>query len=121
VSALDRKSRIRDYKENPPAAGVFGVRNTATGRLLIGHTANLPGMLNRQRFQLEMGSHPDRELQADWSAQGPDSFEFDVLDELETSGDLTPQDLADELAVLHRLWLERLAGRDLYPQSRRGV
>ena len=52
----DRKDRIRDYEENPPPAGVLRVRNTVTGRSLILPASNLPGKLNGQRFQLEMGS-----------------------------------------------------------------
>lgn len=118
---MDRKSRIRDYKDNPPAGGVFLVRNIATDRVLIGHAANLAGMLNRQRFQLEMGSHPDHELQADWNSLGANSFEFQVLDELEPNPDLAPEGISEELIVLHRLWLENLADSDFYPQSRRGI
>lgn len=121
MSTPDRKSRIRDYKQNPPAAGVFLIRNTVSGRVLVGRAANLPGMFNRQRFQLEMGSHPDRELQVDWNTLGQDCFEFEVLDELELGEDLTPQALSDELVVLHRLWLDHLSGQEFYPQSRRGT
>jgi hypothetical protein len=39
------------------------VRNTANGESLVGTSPDLPGMLNRQRFQLERSSHPDPELQ----------------------------------------------------------
>lgn len=120
MSTIDRKSRIRDYKQNPPAAGVFLVRNTVSGRVLVGQAPNLPGMLNRQRFQLEMGSHPDQELQADWNVLGESSFEFEVLDELDAE-DRTPKALSDELAALHQLWLDQLSGQEFYPQSRRGV
>lgn len=117
MATTDRKARIREYKENPPPSGIFQVRNTVTGRLLLGAAPDLPGMLNRQRFQLEMGSHPDRELQADWNELGPDAFELSVLDEL-ASDDGTRPDAA-ELRVLHEMWLEKMAGRTLYKQSRR--
>ena len=118
---MDRKARIREYKDTPRPAGVYCVRNTVTGTCLVGSTPNLPGMLNRQRFQLENGSHPDHALQADWNELGPDAFEFEVLDRLESSEELS-HDTAAELAVLTSLWLERLAteGVALYPQSRRG-
>ena len=85
MTQIGRKARIRRYKETLPPAGVFRVRNTATGKSLVGSSANLPGTLNRHRFQLERGSHPSRELQADWSALGPDAFEFEVLDQLKPS------------------------------------
>lgn len=120
MSETDRKALRREYKETAQPAGVFLIRNTATGRLFVGPSPNLPGMLNRQRFQLEMGSHPNRELQADWNALGPDEFEFGVLDTLETTADASPEDLAAELEVLKSLWLERLraAGEQLYPGIR---
>lgn len=108
MTAVDRKARIREYKEAPPPGGIFRVRNTTTGRSFIGTAPNLPGMLNRQRFQLEMGSHPNRELQADWNAAGPDAFEFAVVDELE-AGDSDPREQAENLRVLKELWLTKLA------------
>ncbi len=120
--AVDRKTLIREYKESPRPAGVFGVRNVETGRLLVGATPNLPGMLNRQRFQLEMGSHPDKELQADWDSLGPDAFAFEVLDELEQIDD-PGADQASDLDTLRLVWLERIEeqGITLYPMSRRGL
>lgn len=116
-----RKAQVRRYKEQPPEAGIYRVRNMSSGAALIGSTPNLPGMLNRQRFQLEMGSHPDRELQADWNTLGPDIFAFEVLDRLEAT-DTSAEELAEDLSVLKDLWLERLrsAGETLYPWSERG-
>jgi hypothetical protein len=122
VSQIDRKARIREYKETPRPAGVYRVRNTATGKSLVGSTANLPGMLNRQRFQLENGSHPDRELQRDWDEIGSDAFEFEALDRLELK-DEPAYDPTEDLRVLKEMWLEKLTatGEPLYRQSRRGT
>ena len=122
VCPIDRKERIREYKGTPRRAGVYRVRNTATGRSLIGATPDLPGMLNRQRFQLEMGSHPDRELQADWNELGADAFEFEVLDELEPRESEPAGDPAEDLRALKEMWLEKLtaSGEPLYKQSLRG-
>jgi hypothetical protein len=122
VKEADRRARIREYKEKPLPAGLFLVRNTRTGKLLIGSSLNLPGMLNRQKFQLELGSHPDSELQADWNALGPEAFEFDVLDQLKESDDPGSNQKKD-LKTLQVLWLDKLSelGVDLYQQSRRGI
>jgi hypothetical protein len=122
VSQIDRKARIREYKEKPPPAGVYRVRNTATGKSLVGSTANLPGMLNRVRFQLEHGSHPDRELQSDWDELGSNAFEFEALDQLKPR-DEPAYDPTGDLRVLKEMWLEKLmaAGEPLYRQSRRGT
>ena len=118
MSQIDRKARIREYKETPPTAGIYRIRNTATGKSLIGSTANLPGMLNRQRFQLEHGSHPDRELQRDWDELGPGAFEFEALDRLEAK-DEPAYDPTDDLRVLKKMWLEKLtaSGEPLYRLS----
>lgn len=43
MTQIDRKTRIRHYKETLPPAGVFRVRNTATGKSLVGSTANMQG------------------------------------------------------------------------------
>jgi len=120
VTQIDRKACIRQYKETPRPAGMFRVRNTATGKSLVGSTANLPGMLNRHRFQLENSSHPSRELQADWNALGPDAFEFEVLDQLKPSAE-PDYDATEDLRVLKELWLEKLmaSGELLYREAGR--
>jgi hypothetical protein len=121
VTQIDRKARIGEYKENLRPAGVFRVRNTATGKSLVGSSANMAATLNRHRFQLEHGSHPSRELQADWRALGPDAFEYEVLDQLKLSDKPDP-DATEDLRVLKELWLEKLmaSGELLYREAGRG-
>ena len=121
MTQIDRRARIRQYKETLPPAGVFRVRNTSTGKSLVGSSANLPGTLNRQRFQLEHGSHPSRELQADWNALGSEAFKFEVLDQLKPS-DKPDYDPSADLRVLKELWLEKLisCGELLYREAGRG-
>ena len=113
---MDRKTAIRAYKDTPRPAGVFAVRNQTEDRLYVGVAADLPAALNRQRFQLDGGLHPHRELQADWSRLGPDAFSFEVLDRLDD-----PADPGADLEALHDLWLEKLAetGQALYEVGRR--
>ncbi len=112
---IDRKARIREYKETPRPTGVFRVRNIARGRSLIGSSTNLPAILNRLRFQLSNGSHPDQELQRDWNEQGPDAFAFEVLDELKPKKEPNYDPTLD-LSVLLEMWRERLltSGESLY-------
>ena len=121
MTQIERKAQIRQYKETLPPAGVFRVRNTAAGKSLVGSSVNLSGTLNRHRFQLERGSHPSRELQADWNALGPGAFEFEVLDQLKPS-DKPDYNPAEDLQVLKELWLEKLkaSGELLYREAGRG-
>jgi hypothetical protein len=122
ASRIDRKARVRQYKETARPAGVYRVRNTAKRKSLVGSTVDLAGMLNRLRFQLENGSHPDRELQSDWNESGPNAFEFEVLDRLEPKAE-RDYDPIEDLRVLKEMWLHKLAesGELLYGGSRRGA
>ncbi len=104
---MDRKAQIRAYKESPRQMGVFRVRNTVNGKSLIGSSVDVPGMLNRQRFQLGAGGHPDRALQQDWNESGPEAFEFETLDTLKPPEE-PGHDPAADLRMLEQLWLEKL-------------
>ena len=122
MTLIDRKALTRKYKETPVSAGVYRVRNTVAAKSLVGSTPNLPGMMNRLRFDLENGSHLDKELQKDWDDLGSDSFELEVLDELESTDD-PAYDPREDLRVLQQMWIERLtaSGEMLYELSRRGT
>lgn len=108
---MDRKALIRDYKESRRPMGVFGVRNTVNGKSLVGASTDLPAMLNRQRFQLDAGIHPIRELQKEWIAFGAAAFAFEVLDTL-PAPDQPDFDPSDDLRVLEDLWLDKLSPFD---------
>jgi hypothetical protein len=105
---MDRRDELkREYKENPPAAGVYRVLNTANGKQFIGSARDLRGKLNGQRFQLERGGHPNEVLQAEWRQFGAAAFTFEVLDELKPAPNERTVDLK-ELAALEALWMEKL-------------
>lgn len=105
MTTQTRAELRRRFKEEGRPMGVYAFRNAANGKVLVGASRNLPGALNSLRFQLKMGSHRNRELQADFNAHGEDSFTWEVLDELKTE---PGQDPRDELDTLERLWLAEL-------------
>lgn len=115
MDKADRKVFNRKYKNTPRPAGIYRVRNSVTGKLLVGSATDLRGMLNRQRFQLETGRHPDRELQSDWDELGAEAFKFEILDQLKPS-DEPGYDSTEDLAALKKMWIEELrrAGETLY-------
>ena len=86
-----RKEWMELYKQARKAAGIYAVRNTATGRVLLGSSVNLHGPLNRHRTELKLGSHRCADLQDDWNRLGQDAFVFEILDKV-----------PDELAGLER-------------------
>ena len=107
----DRKTLLRAYKQTPPAAGVYRVRDTVSGGYLLGSSLNLPGILSRHRFSLELGRERCRDLQRAWDVDGPEAFAFEVLDTLDPSDD-PGEDAAEEVRLLEELWRARLAFTD---------
>lgn len=105
--AKTREELQREYRERPKRAGVFQVRNTVTGRVLLGSSLNLHGPLNSHRFMLRIGSHLNKELQADWDAYGEDKFAFEELEEVKIRED-PDFNVQDELTLLEQIWLEKL-------------
>jgi len=103
----DRKKAVRDYKEKPRPAGVYRVQHAPSGRTLLGSSSDAPAMLNRIRFQLQTKGHPNRELQADWNADGADAFLFEVVDLLPPA-ETEVKDQTAELTALEELWRDKL-------------
>ena len=102
-----RKELQREYQERPKEAGIFQVKNTANGKVLLGSSLNLHGPLNSHRFMLRIGSHTNKALQADWDEYGEDKFVFEVLEAVKVKDD--PNfNLEDELSLLEQIWLEEL-------------
>jgi hypothetical protein len=109
-SPRSRAELKRQYKERAPPAGVWAVRNLRSGKVLLGASVNVPGMLNRLRFELESGLRRHPALQEDWDRLGPEAFAFETLDLLPApkEGPVDAQVQREELKVLEALWLERL-------------
>jgi len=103
---IDKKAAILEYKLTHRPMGVFQIRNKSNGKVFIDSSVNVPGKINRHTLQLNMGSHPNKRLQADWNELGPGSFEFETLEPLEPRDDPS-YDYKSDLEVLEDLWLER--------------
>ncbi len=69
-----RKELNREYKERVKPAGVYQVKNMANGKVLLGSSLNLEGPLNRHKFMLKIGSHPNKTLQKDWDELGTEQL-----------------------------------------------
>jgi predicted transcriptional regulator len=102
-----RKMLIREYKENPPPAGIFRITNTANGKILIGKGPNVQGKLNSHLTQLKFKAHRNKALQEDWNQYGSEAFTFEVLDYLEEDA-AHPGRQSEELSALEELWLDKL-------------
>lgn len=104
---MERKTLQREYRQTQRPMGIFRVCNKQSGRWYIGATVDVPAMLNRQRFQLEHGSHANPALQREWKELGADAFAFETLDVIEPP-DAPGYDPRRDLRALEALWRERL-------------
>jgi hypothetical protein len=102
-----KKELKESYKQIKPRMGVFQIRNTVNGKILVESSANLGAIWNRYRLQLSMGSHLNAGLQEDWKKYGEDNFSYEILDELVQKEEET-RDLGKELKVLEALYLDEL-------------
>lgn len=104
-----RRELLRQYKDNPPPAGVYQIRNLINGKVYVSSAPSVDGKLNSQRFLLQAGGHVNRALQADWAAQRPEEFVLEVLEYLKPSDpSLSPLTVRQELAELEKRWLDKL-------------
>ncbi len=62
---------------------------------------------NRLRFQLNMGSHPNVELQKDWKALGEENFAYEILSEIQQD-DVVQMDYRKEIKKLEAMFIEEL-------------
>jgi group I intron endonuclease len=97
----------REYKERQKPAGVFMVKNTANGKVLLGSSMNLEGPLNSHKFMLKIGSHRNPALQKEWNEYGADKFVFEILEVVKFKDD-PDFNLSDELTLLEEIWTEKL-------------
>ncbi|HKP69202.1 MAG TPA: GIY-YIG nuclease family protein [Pyrinomonadaceae bacterium] len=108
---MDKRAAKRDYKLSHRPMGVFQIRNVTNERVFVASSMNLPGAFNSNRFQLEMGNHRNKMLQADWNELGADKFEFEILEEVPERSD-TGYDYKADVEFLEDLWLEKLEPYD---------
>ena len=104
---MDRKELKNKYKETLQPMGVYQIRNMVNGKIYVGSSLNLRGIINRHTFQLKAGLHVNKPLQRDFLEVGEANFAFEILDILQPKEEGTG-DYAEELKMLEELWRERL-------------
>lgn len=105
VSRSARRVAARQARDTFPPMGVYAIRGRASGHLLLGASRNVHAALNRARFELRMGKHADRVLQAEWNRTGVDGLAFDVL-ELVKEREEADFDYEGELKALKQIYRE---------------
>lgn len=90
--------------------------NEATGKALLGSSANLPGAASRLAFAKSTGtlSALDQRLRRNIGKAGISALTFEILDVLETDPGASAAAIAGDLEALERLWRETFHPSMLY-------
>lgn len=111
---MNRKKELKEeYKQMKPDMGIFILQSKKDNKAFIETTQNLKGYINRTKFQLGAGNHPNIELQRDWKEQGADNFTIEILETIEYDKDELKTDYSEELEVLEFVWEEKLAEENI--------
>lgn len=111
---MKTKKELKDaYKQMEFPMGVFQIRCTANGRLLVDHSTDMASKWNRHLMELKFGNHRNRGLQQDWKQYGETSFVFEVLSQLQKTEE-PATNYNKELKELQALVLEELPTQNLY-------
>lgn len=100
-----RRELKAEYKREGRPMGVYAVRNLITHVAYVGTATDLPGILNRHRFELKLGGHSNSDLARAYKDYGPDAFAYEILDRLEPKSETGEN--ASELATLLSLRMEQ--------------
>ncbi len=104
---MNKKELKKQYLQTIPPMGVYQVKNTVTGKIFLESSLNIQGRINSCRFQLTLGSHRNKALQADVMQYGIDNFVFEILDYVQQKEDLQA-DYTEDLEILENLWIDKL-------------
>ncbi|MGV8997481.1 MAG: GIY-YIG nuclease family protein [Parvibaculaceae bacterium] len=80
----EQKRQIqRDFKEKKVTSGIFAVRCTVTDERWLGPSRNLDAQQNGIWFQLNMGNHRIKDMQAAWTTHGEANMAYEVVERFE--------------------------------------
>ena len=102
-----RKELKEEYKQMKHKMGVFQIKNSVNGKVLIGSSPDLQAIWNRQKLQLDIGMHPNSNLQNDWKEYGPEKFIYEIIEEVKQSEDKSA-DYKKEIKRLEELYIKEL-------------
>lgn len=64
---MDRRKELKEqYKNMKPDMGVFIIKSAIAGKCYIEATQDLKSTINSTKLKLELGFHPNKELQKEW-------------------------------------------------------
>jgi hypothetical protein len=111
-----RKELLKQYKQSHPEAGVYCIRNSHSGKVLLGSTPNLPSLRSKLSFAESTGmvGALDHRLSGDVRRHGFGILSLEILESLQPPAEMTEREIRDELATLGSLWREKFDQSLLY-------
>lgn len=83
---MKTKKELKEaYKQMVFPMGVFQIKNSSNGKVLIDNSTDMQAKWNRHKMELKFGNHKNKELQKDWNNLGEVNFNFEILSELKPS------------------------------------
>ena len=104
---MNRKEKIKEYKQSIQPMGVYQITNRVNGKIFLGSSKDLKGILNRIKFQLKNNLHINKQMQKNFNEIGEANFSFEILDYLEPRENMKG-DYTKELQTLENMWLEKI-------------
>ncbi len=114
---MDRRKELKEqYKNMKPDMGVFIIKSNIKNKCYIEGTQDLKSTINSTKFKLELGFHPNKELQKEWKECGEENFSIEILEKLKYDKDESKEDYSEELNILKILWEDKLTenGMEFY-------
>ena len=102
-----KKELKEEYKQMKFRMGMFQIRNTVNNKIFIESSTDLVAIWNRQKMELNFGSHPNADLQKDWKELGEDKFRYEILSELKQT-ETEKVDYKKEVKLLEEMIIEEL-------------
>lgn len=111
MSERDRRRELQEeYKQRQTEAGVYRIVNDQNGRYFLGSAPDLRVVCNKLAFARTTGMPGvfDRRLSHDIRQCGIGAFSLEVLEVLETTPEMTADEIKRDLSALEELWREKL-------------
>jgi hypothetical protein len=110
----NRKELLSEYKSRKETGGIYLIKNTVTGKILLLSTANLQSSKNRFAFSQRMGGCENLKLAADWKEFGSGAFVMEVLEEIDKVESQSNEEFKNDLKLLLALWTEKYGSANTY-------
>lgn len=107
---MDRRKELKEqYKNMKPEMGIFIIKAKFNDKCLIESSKDLKSTINGSKFRLKSSNHLNNSLQQDWIKYGEESFNVEILENLQYDKDESKMDYSEELEILKLIWIERLS------------